>query len=84
VIGDFAAATVLISYGAVIGKVSPAQLIVMTVLELVFYGLNEGLAVSELGYADAGGSILIHIFGAYFGLTVSKMMTSKVRSILNK
>ena len=38
--GNFGAAAVLISFGAVIGKVSPTQLVVMTMIEVVFYALN--------------------------------------------
>ena len=35
--GDFGAATVLISFGAVLGKFNPAQLLVLTTIEMIFY-----------------------------------------------
>ena len=38
----FLAAAVLISFGGVIGKVNPLQIIVMTLIETVFYSLNKG------------------------------------------
>jgi ammonium transporter Rh len=38
----FLAAAILISFGGVIGKVSPLQIIVMTLLETVFYSVNKG------------------------------------------
>ena len=38
--GDFAAAAVLISYGAILGKVNSMQLMVMATLEMFFYALN--------------------------------------------
>jgi len=59
----------LISFGGVIGKLSPFQLLVMTIVELVFYSLNNQVfLVGNLGIADVGGTIIIHMFGAYFGL----------------
>lgn len=38
---DFAAGAVLISFGAVLGVLSPFQLLVMALLEVVVYALNE-------------------------------------------
>jgi len=35
------------------------------------YSLNEVLLEVVVGVSDAGGSIVIHVFGAYFGLVVS-------------
>ena len=35
------------------------------------------IAVNYLKYADAGGSIVIHTFGAYFGLALSRVLYSK-------
>ena len=40
---DFAAATVLISFGAVLGKVSPLQALLMSFLEIPMYLLNEAI-----------------------------------------
>lgn len=77
VTAEFAAATVLITYGAVLGKVSRLQLLVIGTLEVVFYAINELIAVEFLKYADAGGSIIIHTFGAYFGLALSRVLYTK-------
>lgn len=38
--GDFAAGAVLISFGAVLGKVNPMQMLVMATFEIFFYALN--------------------------------------------
>ena len=71
---EFAAATVLITYGAVLGKVSRLQLLIIGTLEIVFYAINEMIAIEFLKYSDAGGSIIIHAFGAYFGLALSRVL----------
>ena len=68
---DFAAAAVLITFGAVLGKVTPAQLLVIALVEIVFYSLNERIGAGELGAVDMGGSVFVHTFGAYFGLACS-------------
>lgn len=72
--GDFAAAAVLISFGAVLGKTTPTQVVWMTFLEILFYGLNEYIVLEELKVTDAGGSMVIHTFGAFFGLSVTAML----------
>lgn len=41
--GIFTAASVLISFGGVIGKATPLQLIVMAVSETVFFAINKRL-----------------------------------------
>jgi ammonium transporter Rh len=38
--GDFAAAAALISLGAVLGKTTPIQTLIMVFIELIFYALN--------------------------------------------
>ena len=68
----FLVAAVLISYGAIIGKVNPLQLVIMTLFEAIFYSINKAcLLLGVVSLVDAGGTINIHMFGCYFGLAVS-------------
>lgn len=76
-LSDFAAAAVLISFGVVIGKTSPLQLIVMALIEIVVFTANEVIGRKYLGAIDAGDTIFVHLFGAYFGLTASRVMYTK-------
>merc|ERR1712032_722034 len=71
---DFAAAAVLISFGVVLGVATPLQLLVMTVLEITIFVINEVIGRSYIGAVDAGDTIFVHIFGAYFGLTVARVL----------
>jgi len=68
VTGDFCAAAILISMGAVLGRTSPMQLLTMAIVETFAYALNEAILVSEVEVTDIGGSMVIHAFGAYFGV----------------
>ena len=69
--GGVFAAAVLISFGVVIGKVNPLELLVMGLLETVFVILNSHVGYHIIGAKDVGGTIFIHTFGAYFGVAVS-------------
>lgn len=69
--GDFAAGAVLISYGAVLGRVTPTQVLWMLLFELIFYAINEYIGVEKCEAVDMGGSMFVHTFGAYFGLSFS-------------
>jgi ammonium transporter Rh len=73
--GEFAAATVLISFGAVIGRATPTQLVIMALGQSIPYAMNKVLFVFGVFAAeDVGGSMTIHMFGAVFGLTVSYVL----------
>eukprot|EP00002_Diphylleia_rotans_P027521 TRINITY_DN551_c0_g2_i2.p1 TRINITY_DN551_c0_g2~~TRINITY_DN551_c0_g2_i2.p1 ORF type:complete len:705 (-),score=121.62 TRINITY_DN551_c0_g2_i2:117-2231(-) len=76
VLADFCAGSVLITFGALLGKVSPTQLLLVALCETVFFSINEAISL-DLGVADVGGSMVIHTFGAYFGLAASMFLTPK-------
>lgn len=71
---DFATATVLISFGAVLGRASPLQLLIMGIIEVIVAQINGYICHELLHAVDIGESMYIHAFGAYFGLSVSRML----------
>uniref|UniRef100_A0A3Q3FTD9 Rh family B glycoprotein n=1 Tax=Labrus bergylta TaxID=56723 RepID=A0A3Q3FTD9_9LABR len=71
---DFCTGSVLISFGAVLGKTSPVQLLIMAMFEVTLFAVNEYVLLTILGVKDAGGSMTIHTFGAYFGLMVTRVL----------
>ncbi|XP_007438994.2 ammonium transporter Rh type C, partial [Python bivittatus] len=71
---DFCVGSVCIAFGAILGKVSPVQLLVMTLFQVTLFSVNEYILLDLLHVKDAGGSMTIHTFGAYFGLTVTSIL----------
>ena len=82
---EFAAATLMISFGAVIGRASPLQMIFVCLSQSVWYAVNKVVFVlGGIAAEDVGGSMTIHMFGACFGLAVSYALgTPKVTSTSN-
>jgi ammonium transporter Rh len=76
--GLFCSGAVMISYGAVLGKATPAQLVIMGFIEPMFYWLNSYLTLfpSQIGAFDVGGGMVIHVFGCYFGLAATWFLTN--------
>lgn len=81
-LAEFSVATALIAMGAVLGRLRVFQYALLTLLLIPLYALNEwivldnGLGITK-GFQDSAGSIVIHAFGAYFGLAASIMLTTE-------
>merc|ERR1719247_736075 len=75
--GDFGAAAVLITFGGLLGKVGPLQLVIIGIVEIVVYAINFNIVAVEIGTLDVGGSLVIHAFGAYFGLACSYVVSKR-------
>ncbi|WKY13392.1 hypothetical protein Q1695_004311 [Nippostrongylus brasiliensis] len=69
---DFAAAVVLITMGAMLGKLSPVQYLIMALIETPVAIFVEHHVVHTFHVNDVGGSLVVHTFGAYFGLACAK------------
>uniref|UniRef100_A0A674K6G9 Rh family C glycoprotein n=1 Tax=Terrapene triunguis TaxID=2587831 RepID=A0A674K6G9_9SAUR len=65
---DFCVGSVCIAFGAILGKTSPVQLLILTLFQVTLFAVNEYILI------NAGGSMTIHTFGAYFGLTVTRIL----------
>jgi len=84
ILAEFGAASLLICAGAVLGRLKMGQYLLLGLLFIPFYALNEwillegGLGLVEHGrFVDTGGSIVIHAFGALFGIGVAFSMTTR-------
>jgi ammonium transporter Rh len=83
ILAEFGAASLLIAAGALLGRLKMYQYIILGFLFIPFYMLNEwivagnGLGLMTQGIADTGGSIVIHAFGALFGVGAAISMTTK-------
>ena len=71
----YAVSAVLISFGAIIGKASPLQMVVMLIIEIACHSFNyEVLMLGTMRLVDVGGTYADHMFGAYFGLSVAYIL----------
>lgn len=81
-LAEFAAAAALIAMGAVLGRLRTYQYALLAILIVPVYMFNEwmvldgGLGITK-GFVDTAGSIVIHAFGAYFGMGLTFALTNK-------
>ena len=88
VMAEFAAASLLVCAGACMGRLRMYQYLVLALLFIPLYMLNEwiilenGLGIIARGtFLDTGGSIVIHAFGALFGLGIATAITHKKEAV---
>jgi len=84
ILAEFAAASLLICAGAVLGRLKMFQYIILGLLFIPCYAFNEwivlggGINLVNVGaFVDTGGSIVIHAFGAFFGLGAIMSLTTE-------
>jgi ammonium transporter Rh len=69
--GLYSAASMFVNIGCTIGRVGPQEIWIMCIIHEFGYTLNEVICYDLIKGFDVGGSMTIHVFGAYGGLTVS-------------
>ena len=82
ILAEFSAASLLIASGAILGRIKIYQYLILGLLFVPFYVLNELIVIDDYFHfvgkvADTGGSIVIHAFGALFGIAAAISLTSK-------
>jgi ammonium transporter Rh len=81
ILAEFGAASLLIAAGALLGRIRMHQYLILGLFFIPCYMLNEwiildnGLGLLKSGFADTGGSIVIHAFGALFGVGAAISLT---------
>ncbi|XP_045479049.1 ammonium transporter Rh type B [Harmonia axyridis] len=68
---DISSCSVLISMGVILGTTTYLQLLMMGLVEIIFFSLNNHINSDLIKACDTGGSVVLHTFGAYFGMGVS-------------
>lgn len=79
----WAVATVLISFGALLGKIGPTQILMLTVIETICYCGTKVFFLQSFIH-DCGGTIVVHVFGACFGLAACFTLGQAKNEDLNK
>jgi len=80
---SYAVASVLIAFGGLIGRVGPKDILIIGTVHMIGYSLNEIVVYEKIGMIDAGGSAVIHTYGAYYGLTTCLILSSKIKPCTN-
>lgn len=71
IVGDFGAGAAMITFGVLLGKCNLQQLMFLVFWQMIWWGLNESICVGIYHATDAGGSMLVHAYGAYYGIAAS-------------
>ncbi|KAM4541164.1 rh blood group, D antigen isoform 1-T1 [Fundulus diaphanus] len=72
---ELCAVSALISIGSVLGKTNPVQLTLIALLEVTGFVLNKWLLQTLLKVRPANSIMLLHVFGAVFGLMLTWILS---------
>ncbi|XP_056282066.1 rh blood group, D antigen isoform X3 [Pseudoliparis swirei] len=77
VVAEMCAASALISIGALLGKTNPVHLVFIALLEVSGFVLNRWLLQTLLMVPAVNSIMLLHTFGAFFGLALTWILFRK-------
>lgn len=77
--GLHSSASFFIHMGTFVGRVGPLELLIMSIVHVFGYTLNEVLCKSKIIALDSGGGMTVHIFGAFAGITASLILKASSR-----
>uniref|UniRef100_A0A3Q1B121 Ammonium transporter AmtB-like domain-containing protein n=1 Tax=Amphiprion ocellaris TaxID=80972 RepID=A0A3Q1B121_AMPOC len=77
VVAEMCTASVLISMGTMLGKTNPVHLIIIALLEVSGFIVNEWVLQTLLKVRPLNSIMLLHIFGAFFGLMLTWILYRK-------
>ena len=71
------AVAVLITLGALIGKIDAFQVLIIVIIEVIIFTANEMICCRIIHCRDMGGCFYIHAFGSMTGIIASWIYTQK-------
>jgi len=71
------AVAILITLGALMGKIDAFQTLIIVVLETIIYTANEMICNRIVNCRDVGGCFYIHAFGSIAGVVASRIYSPK-------
>ena len=75
--GEFCAISMVVAFGALVGKANNIQLLISVLIGILLFCVNEQILFNSLDVRDIGGSMYIFVFGAFYGLGISWMLNYK-------
>jgi ammonium transporter Rh len=81
-LAEFAVASALIAMGVILGRIRIYQYAILAAVFIPAYMVNEWLVLDGAlgftkGFMDAAGSVVLHAFGAYFGIGMSLVISNE-------
>jgi len=67
--------TFSVSFGGLLGKVTPHQMVIIAIVEVFFYDLNLFITQLVLGAIEISGAVTLHFFAGTFGIFCSWIMS---------